>query len=215
MQRATQSLLRLQWGRAYKSAELLPPEIFWPWESCFNGAALTRARSFTATPNTAKLMRLLQWGRAYKSAELSAAGSDPPPAFQLQWGRAYKSAEFADFFSTFLCPFWLQWGRAYKSAEFWRGKPTDIWQPAASMGPRLQERGVMHRHSQSNTGRNQLQWGRAYKSAELPEVVAPAVVKMLASMGPRLQERGVASRPSGSSNALRSFNGAALTRARS
>ena len=85
----------------------------------------------------------------------------------------------------------LQWGRAYKSAEFRNLLGIHVRIPSASMGPRLQERGVQQPHfncyekmfsfngaaltrARSYSRRlieaeqeEKLQWGRAYKSAEL------------------------------------------------
>ena len=162
------STAMLQWGRAYKSAELQHS-----WQQLavcgmgFNGAALTRARSSLASAKTQTISGKLQWGRAYKSAEL-----------QLSRRRCNRREE-------------LQWGRAYKSAEFRGLSAYPRLVSCASMGPRLQERGVLrlqqrklrikHRFNGAALTRARsslfvrrrisvprwLQWGRAYKSAEL------------------------------------------------
>ncbi len=87
-------------------------------EKSFNGAALTRARSFAPESISTTRRLLLQWGRAYKSAELDTSLGRETLRRQLQWGRAYKSAEFPK--------------RAANAASA----------AIASMGPRLQERGV-------------------------------------------------------------------------
>ena len=63
-------------------------------------------------------------------------------AVRLQWGRAYKSAEFGSIWEPKFYGAKLQWGRAYKSAEFHLAKYYVSWAAYASMGPRLQERGV-------------------------------------------------------------------------
>ena len=84
----------------------------------------------------------------------------------------------------------LQWGRAYKSAEFIINIVEMEAHRIASMGPRLQERGV-----------------------DDPDLALR--LWSTASMGPRLQERGVPTQnPRRTLNHSR-FNGAALTRARS
>ena len=85
---------------------------------CFNGAALTRARSYSIGANAYTLGGRLQWGRAYKSAEFC------PSRSPRHWQRG------------------LQWGRAYKSAEFDAEGTVMSLCCCASMGPRLQERGV-------------------------------------------------------------------------
>ncbi len=132
----------------------------------------------------------LQWGRAYKSAEFNELLRANPRKRLLQWGRAYKSAELT---MTLLQPCWLQklqWGRAYKSAEF--------------LISLLLKSALML-----------LQWGRAYKSAEFHNLYSSITQGYRASMGPRLQERGVPLQADQASWQGQSFNGAALTRARS
>ena len=85
---------------------------------------------------------MLQWGRAYKSAEFINLFYFMTTGGVLQWGRAYKSAEFALARRVFGTDPKLQWGRAYKSAEFSLLDGGGGENGAASMGPRLQERGV-------------------------------------------------------------------------
>ena len=205
----------LQWGRAYKSAELRPQASFVPPAKIrFNGAALTRARSLTNQHNSLRDEEKLQWGRAYKSAELERKrryelrdkrfnGAALTRARSLSFSekrrerersfngaaltRARSSEESAWIEK---CSNWLQWGRAYKSAEFGSGM--------ASVFPPLV-----------------LQWGRAYKSAELTAFGSSKNIGQWASMGPRLQERGVRHLGIAQALRMRSFNGAALTRARS
>ncbi len=109
----------------------------------------------------------------------------------------------------------LQWGRAYKSAELRNQVPNFVLTGMASMGPRLQERGV--RFPRRRYGRHMLRFNgaaltraRSSKDSENKEAEEKE-----ASMGPRLQERGVFSVLANPLLASSSFNGAALTRARS
>ena len=186
----------LQWGRAYKSAELScptpPPPIYAP----------------------------LQWGRAYKSAEFRHPPRKPTrrqsasmgPRLQergvsaetlmpinslimLQWGRAYKSAELSAAPAKGSAAPALQWGRAYKSAELEMQVIKLVLQRKASMGPRLQERGVSLIMQALLPVISVLQWGRAYKSAEFATGGKTTIPPAMASMGPRLQERGVTTIP--------------------
>ena len=62
-------------------------------ERSFNGAALTRARSYPFGRVNTFPAPQLQWGRAYKSAELGSGERRAESGERLQWGRAYKSAE--------------------------------------------------------------------------------------------------------------------------
>ena len=86
---------------------------------------------------------------------------------------------------------------------------------AASMGPRLQERGVRSIRGGFHQQIVRLQWGRAYKSAEFDTPTDILDSPFPASMGPRLQERGVSFSIELNAPVSWSFNGAALTRARS
>ncbi len=136
----------LQWGRAYKSAEFrlrLVSDSHGHRASM--GPRLQERGVSTKTTLRSNPLSGLQWGRAYKSAELRSSEASPDMQRMLQWGRAYKSAELVGIVSL------IALGRL------------------ASMGPRLQERGVV------NLG-----------SVDCP-------VSAVASMGPRLQERGVSS----------------------
>ena len=132
---------RLQWGRAFGSAE------------GDAGTGRDRGRA------------MLQWGRAFGSAEGGCAQLWCGTADMLQWGRAFGSAEgsWLNFLPLFrggfngaallvarkgprrinLCPSVakLQWGRAFGSAEGTESRPV---------------------HSR----RAELQWGRAFGSAE-------------------------------------------------
>ena len=83
------------------------------------------------------------------------------------------------------------------------------------MGPRLQERGVPNEYLHPPEGFDRLQWGRAYKSAEFGPSMVDVCGRQGASMGPRLQERGVEFTLRKETRERMSFNGAALTRARS
>ncbi len=87
--------------------------------SCFNGAALVRARKSPYSASREAAADSLQWGRARASAEISArpsAKSKKP--YLLQWGRARASAEIRmSRPSSSLRPLRLQWGRARASAE--------------------------------------------------------------------------------------------------
>ena len=157
----------------------------------FNGAALTRARSSITPAQTNEKIygfngAALTRARSYQLASLSL-----PAGLMLQWGRAYKSAEFQHDLKCNRLLAELQWGRAYKSAELARQARQAVVAEVASMGPRLQERGVevspslqvkiaggfngaaltrarSFRELKTLTNfRGGLQWGRAYKSAEL------------------------------------------------
>ena len=182
----------LQWGRAYKSAELLhhPNDILRSWEG-FNGAALTRARS-----------------------------SNPQLLFQFETMK-------------------LQWGRAYKSAELRDAEVPAIYSGRASMGPRLQERGVRfplflppiplssfngaaltRARSSRSMGLilrllHMLQWGRAYKSAELQPFQSPKEEAKPLQWGRAYKSAELLRADASLSVNMGSFNGAALTRARS
>ena len=181
----------------------------------FNGAALTRARSFPGIVSGLACLTLLQWGRAYKSAELGAVSSAASIAFWLQWGRAYKSAELHlwdhskfRFLSASMGPRLQERGVLVRSSL----RPGGI---QASMGPRLQERGVgdaRYRRRYRRAGFNGAALTRARSSDPVAFINDNSTE---ASMGPRLQERGVELLPEAFRLFLCSFNGAALTRARS
>ena len=157
----------------------------------------------------------------------------------LQWGRAYKSAEFFVGHFEKINILLLQWGRAYKSAELCTQETASFINRIASMGPRLQERGV-RAYRACRTCRtcsfNGAALTRARSSLNPPPYAPPVCVASmgprlqergvralemkpdypaLASMGPRLQERGVKGRIKQCGMPMVSFNGAALTRARS
>ncbi len=183
---------RLQWGRAYKSAELCNRrEDNYPAGDGFNGAALTRARSCIGGAKLLYFPKLASMGPRLQERGVWRFGGFGGLSRQaLQWGRAYKSAELSAQSPEVARATTLQWGRAYKSAELNRQMRVSPRTLIASMGPRLQERGVTwirHTHCHSEN----------------------------ASMGPRLQERGVQLRDMPDADSDGSFNGAALTRARS
>ncbi len=133
----------LQWGRAYKSAELMPIKcIAIPGFDASMGPRLQeRGVSSHATSRFKSGLasmgpRLQERGvrlcarcnrvtnQRFNGAALTRARSFGDPAQQLAPRRA------------------LQWGRAYKSAEFVEKERILVTARSASMGPRLQERGV-------------------------------------------------------------------------
>ncbi len=183
----------LQWGRAYKSAELKEySENEISSFHGFNGAALTRARSSVRVHGRGQAAGLASMGPRLQERGVSFSVAFLP--------------EFAEE---------LQWGRAYKSAEFPLRRSQGFSGFSASMGPRLQERGVdgISWHGTRISG--VLQWGRAYKSAELYSACCCNVRRMRCFNGAALtRARSSKLYPCGSF-LVRGFNGAALTRARS
>ncbi len=184
---------RLQWGRAYKSAELRPPR---------NGTLGLRSSR-------------LQWGRAYKSAEFPGdareAGVKRPasmgPRLQERGVRSTRSTirgkevrfngaaltrarSLLSGNTPFLSNSMLQWGRAYKSAELIARESLRPLPALASMGPRLQERGVRRTRRRSRLPLSCFN-GAALTRARSSIREKPVGMRSGASMGPRLQERGV------------------------
>ena len=118
----------------------------------FNGAALTRARSWRHNASARRWQTRFNGAALTRARSSEPAGLLPPPLGALQWGRAYKSAEFEE------------------------RMPLLVEREIASMGPRLQERGVTPSHETIQEDSYELQWGRAYKSAELRRVKAIIVL---------------------------------------
>src|SRR5581483_10983974 len=112
--------------------------------SCFNGAALVRARKSPYSASREAAADLLQWGRARASAEIrmSRPSSSLRP-LRLQWGRARASAEM----------------RLRTSGATWR---TRGFNGAALVRARKCQI-VYHEHVPAPP----LQWGRARASAEM------------------------------------------------
>ncbi len=87
----------LQWGRAYKSAELdAAYAACRALDDASMGPRLQERGVRGVRGRVEWAQAWLQWGRAYKSAEFAQAGALPSRSSSwLQWGRAYKSAEFS------------------------------------------------------------------------------------------------------------------------
>ena len=177
--------------------------------------------------------RLQERGVGYQESQ------ELPKLRQLQWGRAYKSAEFLAPVEASAQGETLQWGRAYKSAELAGGDCQQSRETPASMGPRLQERGVSSRdghirpsswsfngaaltraRSYSNLRmptkpRWALQWGRAYKSAELQVMTMKQELRERLQWGRAYKSAELGDLPDLLYAVDGGFNGAALTRARS
>ena len=85
--------------------------------TCFNGAALRRARRYWQRGTAVDVQAVLQRGRAPKSAEMRMAEAAKREAILLQRGRAPKSAEMRDGGMISVSIAMLQRGRAPKSAE--------------------------------------------------------------------------------------------------
>ena len=181
----------------------------------FNGAALTRARTYRWETTGHRWEDNLQWGRAYKSADLVVSHRWPVKKMEPSMGPRLQERGLHKLLFVFVILF----------------KP--------SMGPRLQERGLglslglrlllvwafngaaLTRARSSPSGRvarvdvscfNGAALTRA-RSSKKRQAESPGVIN--ASMGPRLQERGVAANKSPTGISVQRFNGAALTRARS
>ena len=109
----------------------------------------------------------------------------------------------------------LQWGRAYKSAEFAVTGSKPVSSRTASMGPRLQERGVDNNPMEVCKRLSGFNGAALTRARSYPQKSASPPEKKDASMGPRLQERGVLAAVGTVIAGSSCFNGAALTRARS
>ena len=109
----------LQWGRAHSSAEM-PLTIQTPMsQSCFNGAALIRARKSDALPQSGtKTQSAASMGpRSFERGNRPRSRPGASRTSSLQWGRAHSSAEIPRSSTAITCRSLLQWGRAHSSAE--------------------------------------------------------------------------------------------------
>ena len=205
----------------------------------FNGAALTRARSYTSGSVLKPAGKVLQWGRAYKSAEFkkrkplqkTGVNASMGPRLQERGVRPFER----DFGLQLLCFNGAALTRARSccgataSPNFW----------CCFNGAALTRARSYHRCIGETQEAHPLQWGRAYKSAEFigahklfdtdlgfngaaltrarsfQQWHERGLSSTFASMGPRLQERGVPASLSLPAKIVQGFNGAALTRARS
>ena len=182
----------------------------------FNGAALTRARSSFCGDSNGRAIGNASMGPRLQERGVFLLGSIicvPRDGFNgAALTRARSSRNNMSYHVTLIK---LQWGRAYKSAEL-----TDITQGGyralnASMGPRLQERGVSFKLLKPAGKMNGFNGAALTRARSSQAVQALAVCASIASMGPRLQERGVRAKRSDREAQNPCFNGAALTRARS
>ena len=131
----------LQWSRAQESAEIWKTATSASWHTCFNGAALKRARKSGEDDEPSAFSRLLQWSRAQESAEIPGSrdlGTAGGSGFN---GAALKRARklCAEALGTYLGVL-LQWSRAQESAEIRKIRNQDGIR-GASMEPRSRERG--------------------------------------------------------------------------
>ena len=186
-------LLLLQRGRARESAEIPSrSDARRRSSSCFNGAALGRARRCRGPAPPVGREGLLQRGRARESAEMNrdaATGWPRRTRFNgaaLGRARRYpRPPRLAPCARTRFNGAAL--GRARRSHG--RSQPFGRSRPA-STGPRSGERGDASSGPDLRRGHATLQRGRARESAEIRALAIRPGPRQSASTGPRSGERG-------------------------
>ena len=70
-ERYSKKISKLQWGRRFSSAEIIPPlHLLFHTIPRFNGAADFHRRKLIQLPVVYPIARRLQWGRRFSSAEM-------------------------------------------------------------------------------------------------------------------------------------------------
>ncbi len=191
-----------------------------------------------SSSTTSSSASLLQWDRAHSSAEIRLQGASDDRVVAASMGP--RSFERGNALGAGLEASARRASMGPRSFERGNNLPMSGKEimMMASMGPRSFERGnntlceinidylssfngaalIRARKSHLTAVRShalmQLQWGRAHSSAEIVLKRKCSVLKKLASMGPRSFERGNTQNGAPRATRSRSFNGAALIRAR-